>query len=145
MGELSLIIPTLGIQAPIVGVPLDGTDWDITWLGKDAGWLESSAFPSWNGNSVLTGHVYNADGTPGIFVDLGNLIWGDRITIKLQGQSYIFEVREVRKKVDPSNLEAVMAHQETPWLTLITCQGYDASSNTYRWRIMVRAVLIKVK
>ena len=143
--EMSLNIPSLGVQAPVVGVPSTSTGWDLTWLGKDAGWLQGSAYPTWNGNSVLTGHVYNADGTPGIFVNLSKMHWGDKITVKLQGQSYVYEVRQVLENVRPSDIDALMVHKENPWLTLVTCQGYDLVSDTYRWRIMVRAVLVKVE
>jgi hypothetical protein len=36
-------------------------------------------------------------------------------------------------------------HEELPWLTLITCRGYDPTTNTYRYRYVVRAVQIKIK
>ena len=145
MNEMSLVIPSLAIDAPIVGVPSTSTGWDLSWLGKDAGWLQGSAYPTWNGNSVLTGHVSNADGTPGIFVNLAKMHWGDTITVRLQGQSYLFEVRQVLENIKPGDLDKMMAHKDNPWLTLVTCQGYDSSSNTYLWRIMVRAVLVKVE
>ncbi len=65
--DLWLEIPALGIKTVIVGVPqsTDGSTWDVSWLGSQAGWLNGSAFPTHNGNSVLTGHVWNADNMPG--------------------------------------------------------------------------------
>ena len=80
--QLSLVIPAIGIDASITGVPLVGGNWDVTWLGDQAGYLYGSAFPTWNGNSVLTGHVVNADGEPGVFHDIGRLRWGDRILVQ---------------------------------------------------------------
>jgi len=38
-----------------------------------------------------------------------------------------------------------LPHDDYDVLTLITCQGYDQSSGEYNWRIVVRAVLIKVE
>ena len=58
-----LEIPSLGVKQPIVGVP--GPKWDVTWLGSNIGYLQGTAFPTWNGNSVLTGHATNANGKPG--------------------------------------------------------------------------------
>ena len=33
-----------GVEMPITGVPLSDGEWDTTWLGDSAGWLEGSAW-----------------------------------------------------------------------------------------------------
>jgi LPXTG-site transpeptidase (sortase) family protein len=111
-------------------------------LGNQAGWLEGTAFPSWNGNSVLTSHVYLSNGLPGPFINLNKLKYGDKVVIYAYGQKYTFEVRE-NKIVEPND-QSVMKHEEKPWLTLITCKEYDPLTNMYRKRVVVRAVLISV-
>jgi len=141
-GGTMLEIPSLGINIPVVGVPKKQGTWDVTWLGNQAGWLEGSAFPSWNGNSVLTGHVYLSNGLPGPFVNVNALKYGEKIIIHANGQKYTFEVRE-NKVVEPND-QTVMKHEEKPWLTLVTCKEYDAATNTYRKRVVVRAVLVSV-
>ena len=135
-------VPSLGIKMPIVGVPLKNGEWNVSWLGNQAGWLEGSAFPSWSGNSVLTGHVYGYNGLPGPFFNLGKLKYGDKIVIHAYGAEYVYEVRssEVVKPDDAS----VMKHEEKSWLTLLTCKEYDAKTNTYKKRLMIRAVLVSV-
>ncbi|HEY5157126.1 MAG TPA: class F sortase, partial [Anaerolineales bacterium] len=145
LGDLWLEIPRLGVQMPIVGVPqsVDGT-WDVSWLGNDAGWLQGSAFPTWTGNSVLTGHVYNPDGKPGPFVYLNQMWWDDKIIVHAGGAQYIYTVRTVTQ-VSPNDTAAMMKHQTIPWITLVTCRGYDQSSNSYKYRVLVRAVLVDVK
>ena len=142
-GGLIVEIPSLGIKMPIVGVPLKNGEWNVSWLGNQAGWLEGSAFPSWNGNSVLTGHVYGYNGLPGPFFNLSNLKYGDKIIIHAYGAEFIYEVRgsEVVKPNDAS----VMKHEEKAWLTLLTCKEYDAKTNTYKKRLMIRAVLVSVE
>jgi len=40
---------------------------------------------------------------------------------------------------------AMMKHEELPWLTLVSCKGYDEMTDSYRYRVLVRAVLIEVK
>jgi LPXTG-site transpeptidase (sortase) family protein len=141
---LSLEIPALKVNVPIVGIPYGMDGWDLTWLEKQAGYLEGTAYPTWTGNSVITGHVYNADGTAGIFVNLSTLKWGDQVIVHDgTGQEYIYEVRTVTRttKDDLSPLQ----HEDNAWVTLLTCEGYDATTNQYTWRVAVSAVLVKVQ
>jgi LPXTG-site transpeptidase (sortase) family protein len=142
-GGITLEIPSLRVNIPIVGVPLRNGTWNVSWLGRQAGWLEGSAFPSWNGNSVLTSHVYWANGLPGPFVNLSQLRFGDQVIVHAFGQRYIFEVRS--NTLVSAKDATVLRHEEKPWLTLLTCKEYDPETNTYRKRVVVRAVLVKVE
>ncbi len=72
-----LEIPKLDVSMPIVGVPQSGNSWDATWLGNSAGCLAGSAFPTWAGNTVITGHVWDAWNQPGIFSNPKTLGDGD--------------------------------------------------------------------
>jgi LPXTG-site transpeptidase (sortase) family protein len=130
-------------NTPIVGVPLVNDDWDVTWLWQQAGWLNETAFPGWQGNSVLTGHITLPNGMPGPFDGIGKLKWGDKIIIHAYGSVYTYEVRENRT-IAPDNT-SVLQHEEEAWLTLLTCKTYNENTNTYSDRIAVRAVLLKVE
>jgi LPXTG-site transpeptidase (sortase) family protein len=141
--DLWLEIPKLGAKLSIVGVPQTGDGWDVSWLGKDAGWLNGSAYPTWNGNSVLTAHVWDALNRPGPFANLIDLKYGDQIRIHTFGQVYIYEVRE-SQTVSPTNTAKVFKHEEKSWLTLVTCEDYKGLTQTYSYRRMVRAVLVSV-
>jgi|GEM_PF-1874452 len=144
INDLSLKIPAIGVNTSIVGVPQSDGQWDVTWLGSRIGWLQGSEFPTWVGNSVLTGHVWNADNRPGIFVDLKKLKYGDQIIIHAWNQDYIYEVRET-KSISPNSVSTVFTHKEDrSWLSLITCGSYDEKTGTYTSRTLVRAVLLKV-
>jgi LPXTG-site transpeptidase (sortase) family protein len=143
--DMQLDIPSLNIKMPVVEVPKEKGTWDVSWLGAKAGWLSGSAFPTWEGNTVLTGHVYDANGQPGPFVNLETLKWGDRILIHAWGQDYAYEVRSVDEYVSPKDTHLLTKHEELPWLTLVTCKGFDEKSNAYRWRTVVRAVQVSVK
>ena len=140
--SMILEIPALGVSAPIEGVPLDAEGWDVRWLGDNAGYLEGSAFPTWDGNTVITGHVWSADDTPGIFVDLKSLKYGDRIMIHAWGQTYVYEVRESRL-LGAKNVNAMMQPEDNDWVTLITCEGFNPFNQSYLFRRMVRAVLVE--
>ncbi|HVP13737.1 MAG TPA: sortase [Phycisphaerae bacterium] len=143
MGDLWLEIPALGVRVPIIGVPSGSNGWDLTWLWDQAGYLEGTAYPTWTGNSVLTAHVYLSDGSPGPFVNLKTLYWGQQVIVHLGRQKYIYQVQDVRRVWPDDN--TVLAHQADPTLTLITCQDYDPVRQTYRYRIAVRAVLVKTE
>jgi LPXTG-site transpeptidase (sortase) family protein len=144
LGYLWLEIPRLSVQMPIIGVPQTNGQWDVSWLGNQSGWLYGTAFPTYAGNSVLTGHVYDANGKPGPFVGLNTLLWGDKVIVHAWGTQSIYEVREVML-VGPKSIASVIKHEDLPWVTLISCSGYDEASNSYKYRTVVRAVLMEVK
>ncbi len=142
--QLMLEIPKLNQTLAIVGVPKDGDGWNLDWLGGDqVGYLSGTAFPTWTGNTGLSGHVYMSDGSPGPFVDLATLSWNDEIIIHAWGQEYIDRVRYRSEWVDPND-KNVLSHKDNAWLTLITCRGFDENSGLYRWRTVVQAVLVEV-
>jgi LPXTG-site transpeptidase (sortase) family protein len=146
LGDLWIEIPTLGVKAPIVGVPLTAeSDWDVTWLANNVGWLNGTAFPTWEGNSVLTAHVTNADGLDGPFANLKKLKYGDQIIVHLFDEKYIFEVRNSRLSRPYTTGFAFEHLEEQSYLTLITCQFYLPSSDTYLFRRVIRAVLVEVR
>ena len=143
LGSLWLEIPRLDVNAVITGVPVLGDGWDVSWLGAKAGWLEGTSFPTHAGNSALSAHVYDANGQPGIFNGLASLKWGDEVIVHY-GRDYVYEVRKVNEYVRPNAIDLALQHEDYPWLTLITCKGYDAESNSYVWRVVVQAVQVRI-
>ncbi len=141
---MELRIPRLGVRAPIVGIPQTNGTWDVGWLYNQVGWLEGSAFPTWRGNTVLTAHAWNYDGTPGLFARVPELRYGDRVLIRAWGLEYVYEVREF-VLARPENLKGVFTHKERDWVTLLTCVGFDPETGTYRFRYGVRAVLVGIR
>ncbi|NJN79652.1 MAG: sortase [Anaerolineales bacterium] len=97
LGDIWLEIPSQNIKSNIVGIPQsEDKTWNVSWLGNETGWLNGTAFPTWNGNSVLTAHVTDANGLPGPFADLKGLNHGDQIIVHLFDQQYIFEIQNSR-------------------------------------------------
>lgn len=138
-----LEIPDLGVALPIVGVPISGDGWDLTWLSNQAGYLSGTTLPGNVGTTGLTAHVTLADGTPGPFRNLNRLYWGNKIIMHVDGYRYVYEVRENRT-VLPRDL-SVLKQDGYTWLTLITCEGYVPWLDTYNYRLAVRAVLLSVE
>ncbi len=142
--ELTLEIPKLGLETPIVGVPQNETGWDVTWLNDSAGWLNGTAFPTWNGNTVLTGHVWNSFNQPGVFSRINTLAYGDQVQIHAWGLTYTYEVRE-SLLVTEKNVATVLRPEEYDWLTLLTCEFYNPFTGDYLFRRAVKAVLIDIQ
>jgi LPXTG-site transpeptidase (sortase) family protein len=141
--DIRIEIPTLGINFPIVGVSLSKATWDLTWLKGDVGYLEGSAFPTYNGNTVLTAHVIDANNNLGPFSDIKGMQVNDKIYIHAYGKIYIYQVQE-NVKLLPENTSTVFKHEEYSWVTLVTCEDYNAKTKLYKYRRMVRAILISV-
>jgi LPXTG-site transpeptidase (sortase) family protein len=145
MDSLRLQIPSLKVDVPIVGVPQTANGWDVTWLTNgQAGWLNGSAYPTWDGNTVLTGHVTNASGNPGPFAEIKTLKFGDQLTIQAYGETYTYEVRE-NKLVTSDDMSIIEEHKSRDWITLITCEYFNETTGQYLYRRVVRAVLVVVE
>lgn len=145
LGDLWLEIPSLDVKSSIVGVPQSNGEWNVAWLGNNTGWLNSTAFPTWNGNSVLTAHVTSASGLDGPFAALKSLKYGNQIIVHMGGVKYIYEIRNSQQVRPFSTSFALESLQDHSYLTLITCQEYMPQNETYRFRRVVRAVLVSVK
>jgi len=139
--DLWLEIPKINVKLKIVGVPLGKDGWDVSWLGNNAGWLNGTAFPTWQGNSVITAHVWDANNKPGPFARLKELKYGDSIIIRAYGQIYTYSVTE-SLLIAPTDTTSMLKHSDKPTLTLITCEEYLEKSRKYSHRRMVRALLI---
>jgi len=72
------------------------------------------------------------------------LSWGDQIIVHAFGYEYVYEVRE-SKRVTPDAVSSAIQHEKLPWLTLITCQGYDGASNDYKYRTIISAVEVEIR
>ncbi len=140
---LALEIPVIKVKSTIVGVELKNANWDVSWLQDQIGWLNGTAYPTWTGNSVLTGHAVNTAGKPSIFSKLRWLNVGEYVYIYSQGYRYTYKV-ESNKLVQPDDI-TVLKHEDKAYLTLITCDNYDEKTATYLNRIAVRAVLVDVR
>jgi LPXTG-site transpeptidase (sortase) family protein len=119
--------------------------WDVTWLGNSTGWLNGTAFPTWKGNSVLTAHVTNANGLAGPFANIKSLKYGDRVIVHMSGQQYVYEVRDTRLIRPYLTSFAFQDLEGYAYITMITCAGYNADTEEYAFRRVIRTVLVEVE
>lgn len=144
LGGMILEIPAIDVMTEIVGVPSVNGEWDVSWLGNSAGYLSGTAFPTWKGNTVITGHVWNSYNQPSVFVDLKELAYGDLIKIYAWGQVYTYKVQNNRL-VSPYVPKSLLESKELDWVTIFTCEDYQPFRDRYTYRRMVQAVLISVR
>jgi LPXTG-site transpeptidase (sortase) family protein len=128
----------------IMSVPQAADSWNVTWLGANVGYLSGTAFPTWAGNTVLTGHVWDAFNQPGPFAELKSLRYGAQFYIHAFGMTYVYEVRE-NTSLLPTQVDKALQHEDSDWVTLLTCEGYDTEGGVNSLRRMVRAVLVDVR
>jgi LPXTG-site transpeptidase (sortase) family protein len=81
----------------------------------------------------------------GPFAALKSLQYGDQIIIHLGDVQYVYEIRESKLALPYATNFAFQSLQDHSYLTLITCQGYNPINESYRFRRVIRAVLIEVK
>ena len=136
--DAQLIIPAIAINTPVINVYLNGTSWDITNLGANAGHLQGTTWVGGvPGNIVLSGHVELSDGRLGVFANIQNLQIGDRIILREGDAEIRYAVVDIYN-TEPSNLDPVRPTLEER-LTLITCDTYDFFRDTYLERTIVVA------
>lgn len=140
--SLTLEIPVLNVKTPIVGVEYKDGDWDVSWLQNQVGWLNETAYPTWEGNSVLTAHVVGADGKPSVFSGLKSLGVGEYVFLYSAGYRFTYKVVS-NAEIHPRDYR-IMKREEKPYLTLITCDRYDEETGSYLRRVVARAELVDV-
>ncbi|MFT3890057.1 MAG: sortase [Anaerolineales bacterium] len=140
--DLVIEIPDLHLKTSIVGVEKKDETWDVSWLQDQVGWLNGTSYPTLKGNSLLTGHVVNADGKPGIFFHLKYLKIGEYIFIYTGSYRYTYQVKS-NQIVKPDDI-SVIEHEADSYLTLLSCDDYDEALGTYVQRVAVRAKLVDV-
>lgn len=137
-----MIVPALGIDAPIVPVGLEPSG--IMASPPDGhliGWYEPGPRPGEPSNAVLDGHA-DWSGQPAVFWRLKELKAGDEIVVRsgldLRFRYVVTDVKQYRAEEAP--LDEVFGATPEPTLTLITCGGeFDRGRREYEDRIVVRA------
>lgn len=140
-----LIIPKLGIDAPIesVGLAANGNmAVPSTW--ESTGWYNRGPRPGDFGNAVIDGHLDSYTG-PAIFWHLRDLQSGDKVLVKTaDGAILQFIVTGSQAfGVDSFPGQRIFGPAASPQLNLITCDGdWDSSQGQYNQRLVVFTKLV---
>ena len=120
-------IPSINVSLPIY----HGTSDSVLQVG--VGHLEWSSLPVGGEGThcVLSGHR----GLPSakLFTNLDRLVEGDRFTIRVLGESLVYEVDQVLI-VEPDDVSALAVAEGRDLCTLVTCTPYGINSH----RLLVR-------
>ena len=136
-----LLIPSLGINAPVEALGVDSTGAMATprniW---NTGWYRNGPAPGAEGDAVIDGHV-GLPGSPLVFSTLPRLAIGaDIIAVLADGTHNRFTVSAARVWPANSNPPGLFSAYGLPRLSLITCTGkYDRFTRTYADRLIVEA------
>jgi LPXTG-site transpeptidase (sortase) family protein len=137
-----IVIPAIGLDAPVVPVGWTVTDEGAVWDAADyaAGWHQGSAYPGHVGNTVLSGH-HNIKGK--VFRYLIDLEPDDEVFLYVGDTAYHYVVTEKHLFEEKGKPEAVrranaqwIAPTDDERLTLVTCWPY--TSNTHRLIVVAK-------
>lgn len=134
-----LTIPTLGVDAPVVVIGLQGGTWPVDQLTQEVGHMQGTASPGDPSNVAIAGHVTLVQGGDGPFRNLSQLKQGDEVWAWVGDQPYRYAVTQVRM-VSPEDVH-VTAPTIEPTLTLITCANWNRERRAYNDRIVAVARL----
>ncbi|MFF4757973.1 class F sortase [Streptomyces sp. NPDC001292] len=141
----TLRIPSLGIDAPIIGIGLDG-DRELQTPPLDkprlVGWYDGGPTPGEPGTAIAVGHRDTRSGAA-VFAGLGRLGPGHRIEVRREdGRTAVYTVDKVRvfdKARFPD--KEVYGTSRRPELRVITCGGLYTHRAGYSSNVVVFAHL----
>jgi hypothetical protein len=164
---LELLLPSVGVHAPVIGVGITpddvmdaptGPPGDAAW--QQAFWYRGSAVPGEPSTAVIAGHATGPGGRPAVFAPLGRLAVGHRIVVRNTGDGLdvTFAVTETRTyRLEETETPAVLTliygsgpvagtpPQPSPdglsHLTLVTCAG-TYRGGTHDHRLVVSATRV---
>lgn len=122
-----LIIPKINVDVPVVYNVLP--DYKSLMAGMQKGVVHfaipgANSVPGQLGNTVFSGHSSNDLFDPGdykfIFAQLDKINKGDTIFVNYNSIRYTYVVTK-KQVVEPTNVQALLGHNDKPYLTLITC------------------------
>ncbi len=135
-----LVIPKLGLDTAVLPSPIENGSWRVNHLGQAAGHLAGTAAPGSNSNLVLAGHVTLSAGELGPFAGLGQLAFGDLVTVYEHDQPFYYTIESLQV-VNRNAVEAVYP-SETGEITLITCTNWNSAEGRYTDRVVVKGRLV---
>jgi LPXTG-site transpeptidase (sortase) family protein len=139
-----LVVPTIGVNAVVEPVGLDGQGrMSVPSSADRVAWYSPGATPGDAGNAVLAGHLDWTNG-PAVFWRLGTLRKGDEVTVlRADGTRSRFVVDSTAMMPYDAATDFLYTKSGAPSLTLITCAGtWDHQRSTYLQRLVVRTSLV---
>lgn len=125
-----VLVPTLGIDAPVVPIRTVGDTLVPPSDPQQLGWWADGAKPgAGTGSALVTGHTVSAGG--GALDDLEALEPGDRVTVRTDRGSVAYAVDRVRiytKGAVADHAERLFSQDVSGRLVLITCEDWNGEA-----------------
>jgi LPXTG-site transpeptidase (sortase) family protein len=137
-----LVIPRLGVQAPIETKGIDGhNQMEAPDRPFDVAWYPFTAKPGAGGNAVFAGHRDFAGVGPAVFWKLEQLAPGDSIQVGGADDKQLhYQVTQTWDYTLANiPMASVLAQGGGDQVTLITCSGAYSRAAGYDHRLVVRA------
>ncbi|RAG82849.1 class F sortase [Streptacidiphilus pinicola] len=143
---LTLAIPSVQLNAPLLGLGMDGkgaAELPPFSLPRTAGWLRDSASPGEAGTAVVVGHVDTTTG-PAVFWNLAAVRTGAEVDVaRLDGRTAVFTVDRVRE-YPKAAFPTAQVYGPSPGaqLRVVTCGGaFDRARREYTGNVVLFAHL----
>ncbi|WP_105975312.1 class F sortase [Streptomyces geranii] len=144
---LRLFIPAIGVNAPFVGLAINGKGQlepppadDINLVG----WQADGVSPGETGTAIIAGHVDTAT-SPAVFAELSELERGDRFAVERSDGSRAVFLVDSAETFEKDDFPDRRVYADTPraQVRLITCAGdYDHKARDYTENLVVFAHLV---
>jgi sortase (surface protein transpeptidase) len=140
-----LVIPSVHIDTSLLRLGLDADgSLQVPWKPLLAGWYTGSPTPGQLGPAIIAGHVDSWTTGPAVFYHLGETAVGAHVLVTRSDTSVAdFEVTSVEsypKTAFPTDL--VYGDVDRAELRLITCAGWNATTQEYDSNVVVFARLV---
>ena len=137
---IRLHIPKIHVSAMVesVGLASNG-DMDITKNMENVAWFELGQRPGEKGSAVIAGHYGWTKGKALVFNNLHKLRKGDTLYIEDEKGGIVhFVVREIQEYDPEADASEMFGSSDgKSHLTLITCQGWNKTTQRYSKRLVV--------
>ena len=140
----TLVIPALGVTAPILAEGIDRTSGDVGNLAvpsdvREVGWWDGGPAPGQGGTAVLASHR----STAGVFWRLPELRPGDQVQVTgSNGQITQWTITSIQQQLKADLPASVWTVGGTPRLALVTCGGqFNYNIGHYNDNVIVWATL----
>jgi len=148
MDPVRLIIPTIGINAPVESVGTQpnadlATPTKNPWV--DVGWYNLGPKPGERGSAVIDGHLDRPGGFPAVFWYLRDLQVGDEVLVRSNsGKTLRFQVTRIAFYApQDAPIQDIFGNWGGTYLNLITCAGdWIPSQHQTNLRLVVYTSLV---
>jgi LPXTG-site transpeptidase (sortase) family protein len=138
-----IVMPSLGIDAPIVTLGIDGNGAMLSPDNPvDVAWYSFSALPGEGSNVVMAGHLDYVNYGPAVFYRLKDARPGEEVHLSLvDGTTARYRVLDVTSYDEATApVQEIVGPTDREIVTLITCGGaFDPLAREYNKRVVLRA------